>query len=82
VKRLGYKLVNIGGFFREEDIEYSPCYLNHPKSALGHHVSLQQMEVVRNTPCDNGLPRMQFIFRIIMNTIPKCIVGQVLEVFV
>jgi hypothetical protein len=32
VKRLGYTLVNIGGFFREEDIEYSPCNLNHPKS--------------------------------------------------
>jgi hypothetical protein len=32
-------------------------------------------------PCDNGLWRMQFIFRIIMNTIPKCTVGQVLGVF-
>jgi hypothetical protein len=39
------------------------------------------MEVVWNTPCDNGLPRMQFTFRIIMNTIPKCTLGQVLGVF-
>jgi hypothetical protein len=29
VTRLGYKLVNIGGFFREEDIKYSPCNLKH-----------------------------------------------------
>ena len=82
MKRLGYKPVNIGGFFREEDIKYSPCNLKHPKSVLGHLVSLQQMEAVWNTPCDNGLPRMQFIFRIIMHTIPKFTVGQVLEVFV
>jgi hypothetical protein len=82
VTRLGYKLVNIGGFFREEDIKYSPCNLKHPKSLVGHNVSFQQMEVVWNTPCDNGLPMMQFLFRIIMNTILKVIVGQVLGVFV
>jgi hypothetical protein len=52
VKRLGYNLLNIEGFFREGDIEYSPCNLKHPKTVLGHHVSLQQMEVAWNTPCD------------------------------
>jgi len=82
VKRLGYKLVNIGGFFREKDIEYSPCNLKHPKSVLGHHVSLQKMEVVWNTPCANGLTKMQWIFRIIMNAIPKFTVCQVLGVSV
>jgi hypothetical protein len=58
VKRLGYNLVNIGGFVLEGDIEYSPCNLKHPEFVLGHHVSLQQMKVAWNTPCDNGLPRM------------------------
>jgi len=82
VKRLGYKLANIGGFFREEDIEYSPCNLKHHKSVLGHHVSLQQMEVAWNTPCANGLTRMQWICRIIMNAIPKFSVCQVLGVLV
>jgi len=82
VKRLGYKLVNIGGCFREDDIEYSPCNLKHPKSVLAHHVSLQQMEVVWNAPCDNGFTRIQWIFRIIMNAIPKFTVRQVLGVFV
>ena len=82
MKRLGYKLVNIAGFFREEDIEYSPCNLKHPKSVLGHHVSLQQMKVVWNTLCDNGLTRMQLMFNIIMTAIPKFTVGQVLGVFV
>ena len=81
VKRLGYKLENIGRFFPEEDIEYSPCNLKHPKSVLGHHVSLQQMKVVWNTPCDNSLTRIQFMFNIIMTVIPKFIVGQVLGVF-
>jgi hypothetical protein len=41
VTRLGYTLVNIGGFFREEDIKYSPCNLKHPKSLVGNHVSFQ-----------------------------------------
>jgi hypothetical protein len=53
VKRLGYKLVNIEGFFREGDIEYTPCNLKHHKTVLGHHVNLQQMEVAWNTPSDN-----------------------------
>ena len=82
VKRVGYTLVNIGCFFREEDIEYSPCNLKHHKSVLGDHVSLQQMKVAWNTPCDNGLTMMQLMFNIIMTAIPKCTVGQVLGVFV
>jgi hypothetical protein len=46
-------------------------YWHHPKSVLGHHVSLQQMKVVWNTLCDNGLTRMQLMFNIIMTAIPK-----------
>ena len=47
VTKLGYKLVNIGSFFfREEDIEYSPCNLKHPTCVLDQHVSKQQMRVV------------------------------------
>ena len=40
------------------------------------------MEIVRNTPCDNGLTKMQLILKIIMTSIPKFTVGQVLGVFV
>jgi hypothetical protein len=40
------------------------------------------MKIVRNTPCDNGLTRMQLILKIIMTSIPKFTVGQVLGVFV
>ena len=40
------------------------------------------MKIVRNTPCDNGLTRMQLILKIIMTSIPKCTVGQVRGVFV
>ena len=82
LKKQGYQLINIGGFFCEEDIEYSLYNLKHPRCLLGHHVSLQQMKIVRNTPCDNGLTRMQLILKIIMTSIPKFTVGQVLGVFV
>jgi hypothetical protein len=40
------------------------------------------MKIVRDTPCDNGLIRMQLILRIIMTSIPKFTVGQVLGVCV
>ena len=82
LKKQGYQLINIGGFFCEEDIEYSLYNLKHPRCVLGHHVSLQQMKIVRNTPCDNGLTMMQLILKIIMTSIPKFTVGQVLGVFV
>ena len=82
LKKLGYQQINIGGFFCEEDIAYSLYNLKHPICVLGHHVSLWQMKIVRNTPCDNGLTRMQLILKIIMTSIPKFTVGQVLGVFV
>ena len=40
------------------------------------------MNIVRSTPCDNGLTRIQLILKIIMTSIPKFTVGQVLGVFV
>ena len=76
VSQSSYQLVNYC-FFREEEIGYSPCNLKQPNCVLDHHVSLQQMQVVWNTPCDNGLTRTQLIFCIIMNVIPKFTVGRV-----